>query len=510
MTERIAVIDLGSNSARLIVMHVYKSGAYNLVYHQKESVRLGQGLDEHSSLQPEAIDRTLSVLHAFAHMCQLFQVDQILAVATAAVRNARNGAAFIELVRQQTEIPLRVITGAEEAYLGYNGVINTIDVSDALLFDLGGGSMELTLIKDRKPQHAISLPFGAVTLTERFHTQDTISDSQYEELRDYISQRLLKLPWLKNISLPLIGIGGTARNLCKVDQRRKNYPTPKIHNYRMGVIAFNEIWKTLLKSNANNRKKIPGLSSERADIILAGATVIKCLFEATRSDQFIASGCGVREGLFLQHYLKTRNLPDTVPDILEQSTRNILLFYNIQLEHSLHVASMAEALFDGWQLFHHLEPRDRILLSVAAHLHDIGITINYYDHPRHSAYLIENARLFGLTHREQILTALIASWHNGLSAKYVRNRIYNEFLDEADWLKARKMALLLAMAETMDATEMQLIKKVQASVFPGRAYLTLTSAENITIECAALQKHAKWLKKEFNAELDITIRQHSL
>ncbi len=510
MTERIAVIDLGSNSARLIVMHVYKSGAYNLVYHQKEAVRLGQGIDAHNELQPEAIDRTLAVLHTFAHMCQLFQVDQILAVATAAVRNARNGAAFIELVQQQTEIPLRVITGAEEAYLGYNGVINTIDVSDALLFDLGGGSMELTLIKDRKPQNMISLPFGAVTLTERFHTQDSISDSQYSELHEYILQGLAKVPWLKNTFLPLIGIGGTARNLCKIDQRRKNYPTPKIHNYRMGVIAFNEIWKTLMKSSASNRRKIPGLSSERADIILAGATVIKSLFEVVRGDQFIASGCGVREGLFLRHYSTSRNLPDITPDILAQSTRNILLFYNGQIEHTTHVANMAEALFDGWQLFHHLEPRDRVLLSVAAQLHDIGITINYYDHPRHSAYLIENARLFGLTHREQILTALIAGWHNGLSAKYVRNRIYNEFLDEADWQKARKMALLLALAETMDATEMQLIKKVQASVFPGRAYLTLTASENITIEYAALQKHAKWLKKEFNAELDITVRQHSI
>jgi len=510
VTERIAVIDLGSNSARLIVMHVYKSGAYNLVYHQKEAVRLGQGIDAHNELQPEAIDRTLAVLHTFAHMCQLFQVDQILAVATAAVRNARNGAAFIELVQQQTEIPLRVITGAEEAYLGYNGVINTIDVSDALLFDLGGGSMELTLIKDRKPQNMISLPFGAVTLTERFRTQDSISDSQYSELHEYILQGLAKVPWLKNTFLPLIGIGGTARNLCKIDQRRKNYPTPKIHNYRMGVIAFNEIWKTLMKSSASNRRKIPGLSSERADIILAGATVIKSLFEVVRGDQFIASGCGVREGLFLRHYSTTRNLPDITPDILAQSTRNILLFYNGQIEHTNHVANMAEALFDGWQLFHHLEPRDKILLSVAAQLHDIGITINYYDHPRHSAYLIENARLFGLTHREQILTALIAGWHNGLSAKYVRNRIYNEFLDEADWQKARKMALLLALAETMDATEMQLIKKVQASVFPGRAYLTLTASENITIEYVALQKHSKWLKKEFNAELDITIRQHSI
>ena len=505
MTERIAIIDLGSNSARLIVMHVYKSSSYNLVYHQKEAVRLSQGLDSQMLLQPAAMERALTALQTFARMCGLFGVDQILAVATAAVRSARNGAAFVDQVRRQTGIPLQIITGEEEATLGYLGVVNTIDITDALLFDLGGGSTELTLIKDRKPKEVVSLPFGAVTLTERFRTQNNPNEAQWNELHTHILRSLGKLPWLKNISLPLIGVGGTARNLAKIDQRRKNYPTPKLHNYRMGAMAFDEIWKTLFKTDVSQRRKIPGLSSERADIILAGAAVVKCLLDATRGDQFIISGCGVREGLFLRHYLTKRKMPAVLPDILAHSAHNILLFYNGQFEHAVHVVKLVNSLFDGWQVLHNLEPRDKALLSVAARLHDTGITINYYDHPRHSAYLIENARLFGLTHREQMLTALVAGWHNGLSTKYVRNRGYMEFLDNADWQKARKMALLLALAESLDATETQLIPTIQTEVLPDRACLTLITAENIDIEYAALQKQVKWFKKEFATELAVAI-----
>ncbi|MDF2570140.1 MAG: ppx 2, partial [Sporomusa sp.] len=149
MTERVAIIDLGSNSARLIVMHIYHNGAYNLVYNQKESVRMSEGMAATGELTADSMWRAISTLKTFAHMCELVKVDKILAVATAAVRNAKNGNEFIALVQQHTGIPLQAISGEVEAHLGYTGIINTIDVDDALLFDLGGGSTEITLIKDR-------------------------------------------------------------------------------------------------------------------------------------------------------------------------------------------------------------------------------------------------------------------------------------------------------------------------------------------------------------------------
>lgn len=506
VTEHVAIIDLGSNSARLIVMHIYHNGAYNLVYNQKETVRLSEGMSNNNMLQPEAIDRAIAILKVFAHMCQLFNVDKILAVATAAVRNAQNGFNFLQQVQQETGISLRVISGEAEAKLGYIGVINTIDATDALLFDLGGGSTELTLVKNRKVEKVISLPFGAVNLTERFGSQNKINDTQLTELCTYIMHQLSNIPWLKpsaNFSIPLIGMGGTARNIAKMDQKRKNYPFPKVHNYRLGAISFDDLWKSLTKTTFAQRRKIPGLSSERADIIVAGVCIVNCLFEAVHSSQLIISGCGVREGLFLQYYLSRTGHGEMVSDPLSHSAHNMLMFYKGQVVHAYHVANLAQTMFDGWQPLLNLNTRHKTLLKVAALLHDIGITINYYDHPRHSAYLVENARLFGLTHREQMLCAVVASWHNGPAIKYVRNRIYSEFLDEADWQTARKLALLLALAESLDTTQMGLVRKIKTFTNDSRAHLELTTSQSAPIEREMAEKHGKWFKKELGVELVI-------
>ena len=503
MTQRVAIVDLGSNSARLIVTHVYHNGAYNLVYHQKETVRLSRGLTETGALLPEAMAKAIDTLKNFAYMCRLFSADTIIAVATAAVRAASNGAAFVEQIRQETGIPIRIISGDEEAWLGYLGVINTIEAPDALTFDLGGGSTELALIRNRQVIHTASLPFGAVNTTDLFKTKDRISQSTFNELTQHIQKQLKNLPWLENTNLPLIGIGGTARNLAKIDQRRKQYPYPKLHNYRMGKMSFTDLLNLLLGTTFAQRKKIAGLNAERADIILAGSSIIHALFEATGSNRLIVSGCGVREGLFMQHYLKEANRPTILDDILEHSTQNMLLFYKADERHARHVAAMADQLFTALEPFHKLGDREKALLRVAALLHDIGITINYYDHARHSAYLVENARLFGLTHREQMLTSVVAGWHGGASGKYFRSRIHNEFLDEADWDIARKMSLVLALAETLDETQTRAIRRIAPVIADDkkRVVVRYEAAGPCSLEILETNKHARWFKKEFNAEL---------
>ena len=340
MTERIAVIDLGSNSARLIVMHIYSNGAYNLVYHQKETLRLGEGMDGKGLLREEAMQRAVETAKIFVHMCQLMQANKIMAVATAAVRTAKNGSAFLEQIQKEAGLSFQVISGRDEARLGFIGVINTLDITDALLFDLGGSSTELSLISDRKLQHAISLPFGAINLTEKFTTQDRISDSQIAELQTFIINQFKKVSWLSGLALPLVGVGGTVRNIAKMEQKRKNYPFNKVHNYRLGHISINDLWHSLLASDLKQRQKFPGLSSERADIIVAGTTVVKCLFDITGANRLIISGCGVREGLFLQHYFAYTGQPEVIADTLMHSAHNMLLFCKADISHANHVADL--------------------------------------------------------------------------------------------------------------------------------------------------------------------------
>ena len=262
------------------------------------------------------MQRTINTLQLFAKRFEMFKNDKILAFATAAVRLAQNSTAFLTKVQEETGITLKVIDGVTEALLGFLDTINTIDISDALLFDLGGGSIELTLVKNRAIVSSVSLPLSSVTTTERFELKDKISDAQLEEITAFVTDELGKIAWLKELGLPLVGIGGTIRSIAKIDQRRKNYLFPKIHNYRLGCIAFEHLWQTLHSLSLKQRQKIPGMNSERAAVIISGTTIIKCLLDITKSDRIIVSGCGLREGAFFQYYLGSRQEKSLNPDIL--------------------------------------------------------------------------------------------------------------------------------------------------------------------------------------------------
>ena len=505
--QRIAIIDIGSNSARLVVSHIYKNGAYNMVYNQKEALRLSQKVDGQNMLTEEAFTSTIDTMRSFAHMCKVYQADKTIAVATAAIRNATNGAELVAKVAEETGIQLHIISGKTEAYISYLGVINTLDVKNGIIFDLGGGSTELILFKNRKILESVSLPLGAVNTTGMFNIRNEMPPNVYNDVSAFVMSRLNQYPWLKQNNLPLIGVGGTARTVAKIIQRAKKYPATKIHNYAYPVQTFRSFFNKLRLTNLEQRKKISGLSTERSDIILAGSTIISCLLEATGAKKLITSGCGLREGLFYDYYSKSNNVPLIAKNILERSRENTLSLFEADTAHARHITKLALAMFDGWMELHKVRKSYRRLLETAALLHDIGITINFYSHARHSAYMIQNAKLFGLTHKEQIITSAIAGWHNGISKNYFKSRFYKEMLTESNWKLINKLSLLLALAESLDYSEMRMVHTLTPSFNKKNALLTIHSEHIPTIEMHQLQDHMSWFKKAFGVELKVEVIQ---
>lgn len=505
--QRIAIIDIGSNSARLVISHIYKNGAYNMVYNQKEALRLSQKVDGDNLLTEEAFASTIDTMRSFAHMCKIYQADKTIAVATAAIRNASNGADLVAKVAEQTGIQLHIISGNTEAYVSYLGVINTLDVKNGIIFDLGGGSTELILFKNRKILESVSLPLGAVNTTGMFNIRNEMPANVYNDLTAFIMSRLSQYPWLKQNNLPLIGVGGTARTIAKIIQRGKKYPATKIHNYAYPVQTFRTFFNKLRLTNLEQRKKISGLSTERSDIILAGTSIISCLLEATGAKKLITSGCGLREGLFYDYYSKSNNVPLIAKNILERSRENTLRLFESDTGHARHITKLALAMFDGWMELHKVRKSNRRLLETAALLHDIGITINFYSHARHSAYMIQNAKLFGLTHKEQIITSAIAGWHNGVSKNYFKSRFYKEMLTESNWKLINKLSLLLALAESLDYSEMRMVHTLTPSFNKKNAILAIHAEQMPTIEMHQIQDHLSWFKKTFGVELKIEVIQ---
>lgn len=504
--QRIAIIDIGSNSARLVITQMYKSGAYNMVYNQKETLRLSQKINTNGELTETAFTDTLECMNSFASMCELFHANKIIAVATAAIRNAPNGKDLVLKVKEATGITLEIISGKAEAYMSYLGVINTLDIKDAIIFDLGGGSTEIILVQNRKMVNSISLPIGCVNLTATFSSKNKITPATYTKMRKAIAAQLNLVPWIKATGLPLVGVGGTARTVGKVEQKRVKYFTSKIHNYQFAIQNFKNTFKQLLTTSVAERKQLPGLSSERADIIIAGTAIIKALSDFSKAKKMIISGCGLREGMFLSYYAPKNKQPLITEDILADSCANASKLYTPDSEHSRHVTNLALAMYDSWKPLHKLNDRWRQLLQTAALLHDIGITINYYSHARHSAYMIENAKLFGLTHKEQVLTAIIAGWHNGISRSYLRNKQYKELLTEVDLKRLGIAALLLALAESLDYSQTNQISELSATISKKTAVLNLTAAVIPTIELHQLKQQLHWFNKAFG--LPLVIKTH--
>lgn len=505
--QRIAIIDIGSNSARLVVSHIYKNGAYNMVYNQKEALRLSQKVDGQNMLTEEAFTSTIDTLKSFAYMCKIYQADKIIAVATAAIRNAANGKELIARAAQETDIRLHIISGKTEAYISYLGVINTLDVKNGIIFDLGGGSTELILFKNRKILESVSIPLGAVNTTSMFNIRNEMPPEVFTKLSTFIMDCLAKYPWLKQKNLPLIGVGGTARTVAKIIQRAKKYPATKIHNYAYPLQTFRSFFNKLRTTNLEQRKKISGLSSERSDIILAGSSIISCLLEATGAKKLITSGCGLREGLFYDYYSKSNNVALIAKNILERSRENTLNLFEADTRHAHHITKLALTMFDGWTELHKIRKGYRRLLETAALLHDIGITINFYSHARHSAYMIQNAKLFGLTHKEQIITSAIAGWHNGVSKNYFKDRFYKEILTESNWKLINKLALLLALSESLDYSEARMVRGLSTSFDKKNAVLKIYADNIPSIEMHQIKSHLTWFKKTFGADLSIEIHK---
>ena len=505
--KRIAFIDLGSNSVRFVIYEISKTGSYRLIYQEKESVRLSENMWGAHELTEEAMERSLRALKGFVHMADAMEVDTIKAVATAAVRLAKNGDAFIKSVKERTGLDLERIAGEEEARLGFLGVINTIGLKDFIIFDLGGASTEITLVRNRHITKSVSLPIGALTLTGTYQKGDEYTPKELDKLTKVVKKTIKEHTWLRNVKLPLLGIGGTARNIAKMDQRKLSYPITKLHNYEIPHHRFHEILEEVKGKSLEERKKISGLSSERADIIIAGLTIVEELFNYVNTKTLVVGGCGLREGLFYdyygEHYLGGNSIID---DILVHSAENVLLgMTKHELVHAKYITGLAIKLYDVLEPLHRADKNTRRCLIAASLLHDIGKRINYYSHARHGCYMLVNSNLYGLSHVEQAFSAFLVMNSHGLTPKEYKNFLYGKLLDQEQRLLGQKISIILALAEALDESHEQFIRHLSVNLKYTSVQLVVTylNGRDISVTKAAVEKLGKSFKKEFKKTLEI-------
>ncbi len=501
--RRIAFIDLGSNSVRMNIIQINDNGSYYLMDQVKQMVRLSQGMGTEKTLKPEPIRRTVEALSLFKKLIDVYHVESVHGVATAAVRQAANQQAFLAEIKEKTEMEFEVISGQDEAYYDYLGVMNTIDAPDCLVVDIGGASTELVWVVNRKIKESISLPFGSVTLSERFVSKDPVQ-SDLEKLRAFIMKEFKGVRWLKKAKgLPVLGLGGIIRTIGKIDKNRVQFPVLTIHNYQITDQEVDMVYQKVVTSTLEDLKAITGIGKSRADLMAGGIMPIKCAMELLESKKLIISGNGLRDGLFYKRELLAPD-GELVEDVLEHSLENLLLRYDVNRSHSVHVDSLCLSLFDQLRDTHKFTRFHRKILHAAAMLHDIGMHIDYFNHHHHGFYLVMNADLNGLSNRERVLTAFLVGHHRESSFREDWRK-YRAVMNAKDYEDIRRLALFLKVAEKLDRSEAGLVESVAVLSDKKAVTLRLKSSADLSLEVAAVVQYRGEFQRMLKKELSVAV-----
>jgi exopolyphosphatase/guanosine-5'-triphosphate,3'-diphosphate pyrophosphatase len=378
-----------------------------------------------------------------------------------------------------------------------------MDINEGIIVDIGGGSTEIIKFKDKHMQNHICLPIGSIVATEKFLGKNTISPQKLHVLYNYIKNLLSESDWLfEKKNLVLIGVGGVIRNLGKIHRNHINYPLNKTHNYQIGIGDFQFVYDMLKNTDLESRKKINGISKSRTDIIVGGLAILNAIISAVSPSKLVISGFGLREGILYEHiFLNSKLIPQK--DALSMSLSSFMHLYGIRQKHAEQVCFISLSLFDQLKPLHKLGDRERKLLKVASLLHDIGISISYYEHHKHSFYIILNSRLNGLTLRETILISAIAASHSDKHFNENWQSKYSSVLLPGDIEIHEKLSILLKLAECLDRSETGVIQSLECQILDTSVKIQTIKDGDAELELSLSNEYNDLFKKCFGKSLNI-------
>jgi exopolyphosphatase / guanosine-5'-triphosphate,3'-diphosphate pyrophosphatase len=478
--RRIAIADLGSNTFRLVVFTTGE-GWWRRTDEIYEGVRIGEGLASTGELGPEPMRRGLAAAEVFDHFCRATGIDEVEAVATSAVREATNREQFIA----RAALPVRLLSAEEEAHYGYLAAVNSTTLGDGCVLDLGGGSLQLTRVVGRLAREERSWKLGAVRMTERF-------GEDRKALRKHVAAKIGSVSANR-----LVAIGGTARNLAAADQGLRDIPSFGVQGHVIPRDALAALVDELASRKPGERGKLRGIKPERGDIILAGAATILTVLDAGGFEGVEVTEAGLREGVFFSRWLEPDELFD---DVRRQSVLNLAGLYHVDHAHTEHVARLALGLFDELAAagLHPGDALERELLWAGAVLHDIGVTVDYDDHHKHSRYLILNGGLPGFTPREVALIGQAVRYHRKGSPGFGP---FGPLMAKGDDALLARTSTLLRLAEDLERPRDQLVRAAHAHVSDGRVELRLETSGDASVSRWAAARETDLFASAFRHEL---------
>ena len=470
----------------------------------KESVRLGQDMERDGFLKPQRVAETIKTLRMFKRLCDVSGVTRIIGVATEAVRRAKNQRSFLDEIQTSCGVKLRVLSAEEEATLVYRGVINTMDIPKGVILEIGGGSTKIIYYNRRNMLRFATVPFGAVTLTDMLRDEDLKPEEQAAKMEELFLEKLNEIDWLGEIDpdAQMIGVGGSFRNLFKINKMVHKYPLDVVHNFNMDVETFYPVYDMIKVLDLDKKKKIKGLSAERADILPAALAIIKTFVTRLNFTNFTFSGSGLREGIMFNQALPS-TIDKPILDVMNYSLTTLVKYYDCDEKHVEHVVNLSVQLFKQLRVLHKFPRQYLKVLKVAAMLHDCGMRIKYYNHQRHSCYMILNSTLYGVTHREIVLAAFTACCHKKEDINAYNWNQYRDILQEDDVEIVKRLGVMLRIAESLDRSNAGVVKGINCDIL-GDSVIMKTEVEgDASLEIRDALAASAEFKKSFRKNLEI-------
>lgn len=498
----LAIVDIGSNTIRSMIVEVQDDGTYRTLDEERAVPRLAAGLGRRHRLSAAAMQSAADALGRMADIIRSRGVRKVTVVATSAIREASNRRAFLDRIRAKTGLQVRVISGPEEARLAFESATSSFELvgRSCAVADIGGGSSEVILATGSAIREVHSLRLGAVALTEEFLASDPVKGDEFKSMRRRVRHVLGEAGIDADPPVQfLIASGGTATTLAQMAMAREGLQGRSVQGYEMTQAEILHLRQALLRRGLSERRQMPGLSADRADIILAGITILYELMDQLKVNSLRVSARGIRHALLNRMIGRTRSKPSPTPRPRMAAAESFGRSLGFESKHGEQAQRLALMLFDQVAQPLGIDPYSRDLLSAAALLHDVGYVVAYRQHHKHSYHLIAHAHLDGFTPREREIIALVARFHR----RSVPRKKHREWaaLPRDDRELVRRLASLLRIADALDRRHSQGIQDLRCHLDRRRLLLTLRAKRDVSVEIHGAQEKAELFEETFGRKV---------
>jgi exopolyphosphatase / guanosine-5'-triphosphate,3'-diphosphate pyrophosphatase len=508
MACRLAAIDIGSNSVRLLVAEALRGGTYRILDEEREPTRLGRSVSQKGQLDDESMERTITALRTFKQIAAGYQATSLRTIATCAVREARNGPEFCRRVREQVGLEVEVISGDREARLAFSSVQNAFDLSgkNVIVADIGGGSTEVVFATGNLIESIFSTPLGAVRLTEQFGLGEAAVSETFQRDITRMEEEIalcLKKRTTRPLFAPhfLVGCGGTFTTLAELVMASKKEVDIPVAGYKVSHAEVRHLLDRLLKMPLRSRRSMAGMTPDRADIILAGLSIIDALMKRFRVNTLLIHTRGVRDGLVREMIDEAVGTTVDDPAHRDAAIERLAAACSGELEHGRTVSLLAGRIFDQLAAPFELVAGDRLLLECAARLQDVGYVINYDQHHKHSYHLIRNSRLPGIRAHDLELIANVARYHRGAHPKRKHENLAR--LSPEDQSRVQRMAAILRLAGGLDRSRSQQVRDVRVRSEHDRVFIDVVADQEPLVDIWGAERRTDLFEKVFNMPITI-------